>query len=108
MDTALENPTPIVLTAHVAAMMFKENRHEFLLDRAGAPGMSGSPVFLEHDSHLWPIGMYTGAIFPYGRGTLSVTSLGACANMIACWDGPLAFVPADSPLLEPADPAALE
>jgi hypothetical protein len=99
--SALDNPTPIVLTAHIAALRFGQNRQELLLDRAGAPGMSGSPVFLEDEIGLRLIGIYTGVIRPAGSGGIS---LGTCADMRLCWGNDmLAFVTLDSPALEPLD-----
>lgn len=84
--SALENPTPIVLTTHIAATLTKARRHEFLIDRAGMPGMSGSPVFLEHESQLRLIGMYTGCISPEGVANQS-SSLGSCVNLLPSWCG---------------------
>jgi hypothetical protein len=106
--SALENPTPVVLTAHIAATMFKENRHEVLLDRAGAPGMSGGPVFLERESRLHAVGIYTGAIHPGQRG-LNATSLGSFSDLLLCWGHEsMAFIRADSEAAEPIEPAALD
>jgi len=99
--SALENPTPIVLTAHIAALLVKEKRHEFLVDRAGAPGMSGSPVFLEDKSGLRLIGMYTGVV---RSSSTEGIALGSCADMRLCWEsGVLPLVPVDSPEMEPLD-----
>lgn len=104
--SALETPTPVVITAHVAAMFSKERRMEFLLDRAGAPGMSGGPVFIEEKNQLWPMGMYTGAIYPdrLATGVPRVSTLGSCANLTQCWSvSELALVPADSPEMAPVE-----
>ena len=99
--SVLDNPTPVVLTAHIAALRVKTNRHEFLVDRAGAPGMSGSPVFLEDASGLRLIGLYTGVIGSVN--TLGV-SLGACADMRLCWGADaLALVPFDSQTTQALD-----
>jgi Trypsin-like peptidase domain len=57
-------PTPIVLTRHVAAISRDGARREILIDGAGAPGMSGGPVFYEWDHRLYLFGMYVGVIFP--------------------------------------------
>jgi len=57
-------PTPIVLTRHVAAISRDGARREILIDGAGAPGMSGGPVFYEWDNRLYLFGMYVGVIFP--------------------------------------------
>lgn len=57
-------PTPIVLTRYVAATRINERPQQFLLESAGAPGMSGGPVFLERDQDIYLIGLYTGCVFP--------------------------------------------
>ena len=57
-------PTPIVVTRHVAAISRDDARREILIDGAGAPGMSGGPVFYEWDNRLYLFGMYVGVIFP--------------------------------------------
>jgi hypothetical protein len=57
-------PTPIVVTRHVAAISRDGARREILIDGAGAPGMSGGPVFYEWDNRLYLFGMYVGVIFP--------------------------------------------
>jgi hypothetical protein len=99
--SALENPTPVVLTAYIAAPLVKEKRHEFLVDRAGAPGMSGAPVFLEDKSGLRLIGVYTGVV---RSSTTEGITLGTCADMRLCWGNELlTFVPTDSPNAEPLD-----
>lgn len=99
--SALDNPTPVVLTAHVAASLFSEKRHEFLVDRLGAPGMSGSPVFLEDKSGLRLIGVYTGAIHPSRPEGIA---LGTCADLRPYWGGRVpALVPVDSTEVEPLD-----
>jgi hypothetical protein len=81
--SALETPTAVVITAHVAASFTKEKAMEFLLDRAGAPGMSGGPVFVEQDERLWAFGMYTGAVYPdqLPTGVPRVSTLGSCSNL---------------------------
>jgi hypothetical protein len=82
---------PITSTAGAMGLM----RHEFLVDRAGAPGMSGSPVFLEGKSGLRLIGMYTGVV--RSSSTEGIT-LGTCADLRLCWeDHLLPLVPVDSP-----------
>jgi hypothetical protein len=57
-------PTPIVLKRHVAAISRDGARREILIDGAGAPGMSGGPVFYEWGDRLYLFGMYVGVIFP--------------------------------------------
>lgn len=99
--SVLGNPTPVVLAAHIAALLVKENRHEFLVDRAGAPGMSGSPVFLEDKTGLRLIGMYTGVI---RSSRIEGITLGTCADMRLCWANDLlTLVPVDSANAEPLD-----
>jgi hypothetical protein len=56
--------TPIVVKRHVAAISRDGARREILIDGAGAPGMSGGPVFYEWDHRLYLFGMYVGVIFP--------------------------------------------
>jgi hypothetical protein len=56
-------PTPIVVKRHVAAISRDGARREILIDGAGAPGMSGGPVFYECDNRLYLFGMYVGVIF---------------------------------------------
>jgi Trypsin-like peptidase domain len=56
--------TPIVVKRHVAAISRDGARREILIDGAGAPGMSGGPVFYEWDDRLYLFGMYVGVIFP--------------------------------------------
>jgi hypothetical protein len=58
------SPTPIVMQRHVAAISQEGARREILIDGAGAPGMSGGPVFYEWDNRLYLFGMYVGVIFP--------------------------------------------
>jgi len=60
----LEQPTPIVLTRFIASDKIKDRNSEILLDGPGAPGMSGGPVFLEHNETLYLLGIYTGLIYP--------------------------------------------
>jgi hypothetical protein len=57
-------PAPIVVKRHVAAISRDGARREILIDGAGAPGMSGGPVFYEWDNRLYLFGMYVGVIFP--------------------------------------------
>jgi hypothetical protein len=85
-------PTPMVMTRFVAAMRTNKRRHELVLDGAAAPGMSGSPVFLEHDLQLYLVGLYTGALFPEPSERFAA-ALGTFANMLLCWShqSPLAL-----------------
>jgi hypothetical protein len=56
--------TPIVVKRNVAAISRDGARREILIDGAGAPGMSGGPVFYEWDNRLYLFGTYVGVIFP--------------------------------------------
>ncbi len=87
-------PTPVVLTRFVAATAVSGRPQEFLLDSGGAPGMSGGPVFVEHDNGLALLGVYTGVIYsgPVSERNAKVTALGACANLSLCWRGSLPLV----------------
>ncbi len=58
------SPAPIVVQRHVAGISRDGARREILIDGAGAPGMSGGPVFYEWDNRLYLFGMYVGVIFP--------------------------------------------
>ena len=103
-----DQPTPIVMTRFVAAMRTNKRRHELVLDGAGAPGMSGSPVFLEHDSQLYPVGLYTGVLFPEPSARFA-TALGTFADMLGCWSHEaLALVFSDVAPEAVDDPDALD
>lgn len=60
----LEMPTPIVLTRFIASRQIKDRLTEVLIDGAGAPGMSGCPVFIERNSRLYLTAIYNGLIYP--------------------------------------------
>ena len=57
-------PRAIVLTRFIAAFTIYKRPFESLLDGPGAPGMSGSPVFLEDSGKIKLFGVYTGTIYP--------------------------------------------
>lgn len=64
------------------------------MDGAGAPAMSGGPVFVERESGIYLLGMYTGLIYPDHviDANEKMTALGTCSNMtLALW-GHLQFV----------------
>lgn len=84
-----KQPTPVVLTRHVAAMRVEDRQQELLLDGPGAPGMSGGPVFIERNSQLLVLGLYTGLIYPdhIVEQNEKTTALGTCSNMVMCWGG---------------------
>jgi hypothetical protein len=83
----MQQPTPIVLTQHVAATRIAGRQREILLDGSGAPGMSGGPVFLENSLGISLLGMYTGLIYPDHviAQNERVTALGTCIDMVLCW-----------------------
>lgn len=57
-------PTPVVLTRFAASRQIGNRQLDFFADGAGARGMSGGPVFFEHESGVSLAGVYTGAVFP--------------------------------------------
>jgi hypothetical protein len=57
-------PTPVVLTRYVGAKRIMDRDQDVLLDGFGAPSMSGGPVYVERDSSIYLLGLYTGLIFP--------------------------------------------
>ena len=79
-----EQPTPVVLTRFVAAINVGGKIQEVLLDGFGAPCMSGGPVFVERDSRIMLLGLYTGLIYPdyEVEGNDRITALGTCSSMI--------------------------
>jgi hypothetical protein len=93
----LDQPTPIVLTRHIAAMKLRDRKQEFLIDSAGAKSMSGSPVFVENQNGVFCIGLYTGLIYPDHiiEQNNAVTALGTCCNLQMCWWNP----PGNKPLV---------
>jgi hypothetical protein len=91
---ALAVPTPVVLTRFVTATAVGGRPREFLLDSGGAPGMSGGPVFVEHDNEIALLGVYTGVIYPDPviERDAKVAALGSCANLSLCLRGSLPLV----------------
>jgi hypothetical protein len=88
----MEQPTPIVLTQHVASTRINGDREmDILLDRPGAAGMSGGPVFVHRQDGAYLVGIYTGIIFPdhvLNRDERErVTALGTCSVIGLCWRG---------------------
>jgi len=80
----LLSPTPIVLKRNVAAIQRDGPRREILIDGVGAAGMSGGPVFCEHEDRLYLFGVYTGIIFPDAAEGVSperTTALGTVCQM---------------------------
>jgi len=80
-------PTPIVLTRHIAATRIEGRKREILLDSAGAGGMSGGPVFVETPAGFFLVGLYTGLIYPdhVVERNEKVSALGTCCDMAFCW-----------------------
>jgi hypothetical protein len=84
-----DNPTPVVLTRFVAGEGIGGREQEILLESAGAPGMSGGPVFIEMDSDVKLLGLYTGLIYPdhMVEENEKSTALGTCADISMCLRG---------------------
>jgi len=79
----MNQPTPVVFTRFIASAHIAGSRNkEYFLDGYGAPGMSGGPVFLERDDHIYLIGIYTGDIYPdyEMRKAEKTTALGTVAD----------------------------
>ena len=89
-----EQPTPVVLTRFVAATRIGGRHREILLDGYGAPCMSGGPVFVEVESGITFLGLYTGLLYPdhQSRSNEKVTALGTCSDMSFHFSGALPFV----------------
>ncbi|WP_019865950.1 trypsin-like peptidase domain-containing protein [Methylovulum miyakonense] len=84
----MDQPTPILLTRFVSAIRVAGRQSEILLDGAGAPGMSGGPVFVETPTDILLVGPYTGLIYPDHiiEKNEKVTALGTCCNMAILGD----------------------
>lgn len=84
----MDQPTPIVLTRHVAATRISGRQRELLLDSGGASGMSGGPVFVETSRGVFLLGIYTGIIYPDHilDKNERVTALGTCCDMALVWN----------------------
>lgn len=82
-----DQPSPIVLTRFVASTSIQGRYREILLDGVGAPGMSGSPVFLERDDQIYLLGLYQGLIYTAGENNKykEVGALSTCVDMTLCW-----------------------
>jgi len=90
-------PEAIVLVRHVASMRLRYaglHGRQVLLDGPGAPGMSGSPVFVETDRGLELIGAYTHVIYPDNPGGKAekTTALGVVTELTQSW-GAIPLVP---------------
>jgi hypothetical protein len=97
-----EQPTPIVLTRFLAG---SRGRMHLLLESIGAPGMSGSPVFIETADQLLLFGIYTGCVFPdhMNRDRQNVTALGTVSDLQRILRGPLRLTTMPSILVAPKD-----
>lgn len=89
-----EQPTPVVLTRYVASVNVTNRRREILLESAGAPGMSGGPVFVDRGEAITLFGLYTGLLYPDHviEQNEKVTALGTCADLTFCLRGTLEMV----------------
>lgn len=83
-----EQPAPVALTRFLASHRIANRRQQVLLESAGAPGMSGGPVFVERGEDLFLFGIYVGLIYPdHAAGTNeSLSALGVVCNlMLSLW-----------------------
>lgn len=82
-----DQPLAIVLTRFIAGTSIEGRLGEILLDGTGAPGMSGSPVFVEKDNNIYLLGLYAGIIYTSSKDNKdnNVGALGACVDMSICW-----------------------
>ena len=99
-SAGMQQPTPIVLTRFIAAVGIAGSIQRILLESAGAPGMSGGPVFVESNNQLELLGLYTGMHYPDHiiSKNEKFTALGTCCNMILCWASlPLVPYPQSGP-----------
>lgn len=83
-----QQPTPVVLTRFIAATRVEGRNRDMLLESAGAPGMSGGPVFVIREGNIKLLGLYTGLIYPDHilERNERTTALGTCVDMMLCWD----------------------
>ncbi len=94
-----------MLTRFIASDYVADRRHELLLEKIGAPTMSGGPVFIERGENLMLLGLYTGAIYPDSPlGSEKATALGAIANLGLVFCGHLPFVSRPSEPVEQGAP----
>jgi hypothetical protein len=92
--TGSDKPTAVVLTRYVAATSIGGRHQELLLESIGAPGMSGGPVFVERESGIHLLGLYTGLLYPDHviAENEKHTALGVCSNLSLGLLGHLPFV----------------
>ena len=93
-------PAPVALTRFVASDRIANRRQQLLLESAGAPGMSGGPVFVEQGEDLFLFGIYIGLIYPdHAAGTNErLSALGVVGNLtLSLWNHhPLVELPYDA------------
>ena len=89
-----EQPAPVALTRFIASDRIANRRRQLLLESAGAPGMSGGPVFVERGDDLFLFGIYVGLIYPdYAAGTNErLSALGVVCNLMFSLRGHLPLV----------------
>jgi hypothetical protein len=92
-------PTPLVLTRFVATNIAAFRRRDLLLERIGAPTMSGGPVFVERDGVPLLLGAYTGSIYPDYKpdddnksSNELTTALGTVVDLTSVFAGQLPLV----------------
>ena len=87
-------PAPVALTRFAASDRISDRRQQLLLESAGAPGMSGGPVFVERGDDLRFFGAYVGTIYPDHTvgSNEKVSALGVVANISMLLWGGLAMV----------------
>ncbi len=83
----MEQPTPVVLSRFIAALDVSNRHTVSLLDGAGAPGMSGGPIFAETGGEILLAGIYTGAIYPARIRFIETedAALGTYCNLLWTW-----------------------
>ena len=89
-----DQPTPIVLTRFLASHRIYGRRQQVLLESAGAPGMSGGPVYIERDDELLLLGVYTGLLYPdyHKESNEKTTALGTVSDLTLLLRGSLTMV----------------
>lgn len=76
---------PVILTRFIAATRIPGDKRELLLDGAGAPGMAGGPVFIEHGTSIYLLGLYTGPLDQAGGKGEASAALSSCCDLTLCW-----------------------
>ncbi len=101
-------PTPLVLTRFIATNLAAFRRRDLLLEKTGAPTMSGGPVFIERGGRTLLLGAYTGSIYPDyrpdddGESTNDrTTALGTIVDLTSVFAGQLPLVEKPSRAAQP-------